>query len=167
MTSTDKTILLAFLTGFAVFCTLPVQADGQSVVTTSEGMTSTAFASPEDPSLTAPVNDPTNCLPDCFSADPKDTPDMITAPIRPQKTNVAGRPVGRTSCCGTSTSRNERRGIQWRPLILQELLLVGVQHGFRLATEAKTRRELGGPFFSDWAKIISNTQWNRWSDGDK
>lgn len=45
--------------------------------------------------------------------------------------------------------------------------MVGVQHGFRLATEAKTRRELGGPFFADWAKIIGNTQWNRWSDGDK
>jgi hypothetical protein len=45
--------------------------------------------------------------------------------------------------------------------------LVGVQHGFRLATEPKTRRELNGPFFADWAKIISNTQWNRWSDGDK
>jgi hypothetical protein len=46
-------------------------------------------------------------------------------------------------------------------------LLVGVEHGFRLATEAKTRRELDGQFFSDWAKIIGNTQWNRWSDGDK
>jgi hypothetical protein len=46
-------------------------------------------------------------------------------------------------------------------------LLVGVEHGFRLATEAKTRRELDGPVFADWAKIIANTQWNRWSDGDK
>jgi hypothetical protein len=42
-----------------------------------------------------------------------------------------------------------------------------VEHGFRLATEPKTRRELDGPFFADWARIISNTQWNRWSDGDK
>ena len=91
---------------------------------------------------------------------------MITAPVQPQKAAVAGRTAG-TSCCGTNTSRNEQRGIQWRPLILQELFLVGVQHGFRLATEAKTRRELDGPFFSDWAKVISNTQWNRWSDGDK
>jgi len=92
---------------------------------------------------------------------------VITAPVQPQKTDVAGRAVGRTSCCGINTSPNEPHGIQWRPLILQELLLVGVEHGFRLATEAKTRRELDGPFFADWAKIISNTQWNRWSDGDK
>jgi hypothetical protein len=130
-------------------------------------MTSTAFDSPEDPSLTAPVHDPTNCLPGCSSADAEDKPDIITAPIPPQKTNVGKRAAGPTSCCGTNTARNERPGIQWRSLIQQELLLLGVQHGFRLATEPKTRRELGGPFFADWAKIISNTQWNRWSDGDK
>jgi len=165
--STTKLFLLAISTSVAVFCTMPVQADAKSVVDLSEEMTSSTFASPEDPSLTAPVDDPTNCLPECSSADPEGTPYMITAPIQPQKTDVAGRTVGRTSCCGKNTSRNERHGIQWRPLILQEFLFVGVQHGFRLATEAKTRRELDGPFFADWAKIIGNTQWNRWSDGDK
>jgi hypothetical protein len=165
--SINKIIPLALLTAFVVFCELPVHADGKSVITLSEGVTSAAFASPEDPSLTAPVHYPTNCLPDCVSGDPEDAPAMITAPIHPQKTAVAGQTAGRTSCCGTNTSRNEQRGIQWRSLILQELLLVGVQHGFRLATEAKTRRELDGPVFADWAKIIANTQWNRWSDGDK
>jgi hypothetical protein len=64
--STNKTILLAILTGFAVFCTMPVQADGKSVVDPSEGMTSSSFASAEDASLTAPVDDPTSCLPDGF-----------------------------------------------------------------------------------------------------
>ena len=116
--------------------------------------------------MTAPVHDPTNCLPDCSSADPE-TPDIIAAPIQPQKIDIAGRRVGRKPCCGTNTSQNKRDGIQWRSLILQELLLVGVQHGFRVATEPKTRRELGGAVFSDWAKIIGNTQWSRWSDGDK
>ena len=68
---------------------------------------------------------------------------------------------------GTSASRYEPRGIKWRSLILQELLLVGLQHSFRLATEAKTRRELDLPVFADWAKIIVNRQCSRWSDGDK
>jgi hypothetical protein len=164
--SINKIIPVAFLTGFAVFGTLPAQANDKSVVNPSEGMKSTAFDPPEGPSLTAPVHDPTNCLPDCSSADPEDTPDIITAPIQPRNVDLIGQSAGR-KCCGTKTARNERPGIQWKSLIQQELLLVGVQHGFRLATEAKTRRELGGPFFADWAKIISNTQWNRWSDGDK
>jgi len=165
--STNKIILLTFLTGFAVFFTLPVHADGLSVVHPSEGMTPDGLSSSDDPPVIVPVHDPTNCLPDCASEDPADAPDMITAPIQPQKTDAAGRTVARTSCCGTNKSRNEPHGIQWRSLILQELLLVGVEHGFRLATEGKTRRELGGTFFEDWARIVSNTQWNRWSDGDK
>jgi hypothetical protein len=41
------------------------------------------------------------------------------------------------------------------------------QHGFRFATEKKTRGQVGGPFFQEWAEVIQNTQWNRWSDGDK
>ena len=167
MITTNKIILLAFSTGFAVFCTLPAQANDKNVVNPSEGMISTAFASVEDRSSTTPVPDPTNCVAECSSADPEDRPNIITAPSQPQNIDVIGKTVGQTSCCGTNTARNERAGIQWRSLILQELFLVGVQHGFRLATEAKTRRELGGPFFADWAKIISNTQWNRWSDGDK
>jgi hypothetical protein len=157
--STKKIVLFTFLTGVAVFYTLPVHAAGQSVANPSEAMTPSAFASAEDPSLTAPVHDPTNCLPECSSAEPEDTADVITAPIQPKNIDVVGPTTGR-KCCGTNTTRNERRGIQWRSLILQELFLVGVEHGFRLATEAKTRRELDGPFFGDWAKIISNTQWN-------
>ena len=166
MISTNKIIPVVFLTGFAVFCTLAAQANDKTVVNSSEGMTSTAFDSPEDPSLTGPVHDPSNCLPNCSSAAPEDTPDIITAPLQPKNIDAIGQTTGR-KCCGTNTARNERPGIQWRSLILQELFLVGVQHGFRLATEPKTRRELDGPFFADWAKIISNTQWNRWSDGDK
>jgi hypothetical protein len=154
------------LAGFAVFCTLPSQADDKSVVSPSEELASTAFDSPEYLSLPAPVHDPTNCPPDCSSAEPAATSDIITAPVQPKNIDVVGPATGR-KCCGTNTTRNERPGIQWKSLILQELFLVGVEHGFRLATEAKTRRELDGPFFADWAKIISNTQWNRWSDGDK
>jgi hypothetical protein len=147
---------------------VPARADGKSVVNPGEEITSTAFASPEnDPSLAAPIQKTANCLPDCSSAAPEDPPDIIAAPIQSPRVDVAPRSLGRTSCCGTNTSQNKRGGIQWRPLIVQELLFVGVEHGFRLATEPKTRRELGGPFFADWAKIVSNTQWNRWSDGDK
>ena len=136
MISTNKIIPLALFTAFVVFCALPAHADRNRVVNPSEGVTSNALASSEGPSLTVTVHDPTNCLPDCASGDPEDTPDIVAAPIQPQKADVAGRGVGRTLCCGKNTS-NERRGIQWRSLILQELFLVGVEHGFRLATEAR------------------------------
>ena len=167
MISTTNVIFLVFLTGFAVFCTSPAQANDKRSVNSIDGTVSTVFDSSEDLPLAAPLLGPTDCLADCSSADPEDGPNIITAPSKPQNLDVIKQAVKRQPCCGTNKLRNEKPGIQWRSLILQELFLVGVQHGFRLATEPKTRRELGGPFFADWAKIISNTQWNRWSDGDK
>jgi hypothetical protein len=66
-----------------------------------------------------------------------------------------------------TTAQKPTSGIQWASFLWQELFYVSVEHGFRVATQTKTRRELGGPFFADWAGVITNTQWNRWGDGDK
>jgi hypothetical protein len=47
---------------------------------------------------------------------------------------------------------------------IDSLKLLMVEHGTRIAFQEKTRRELGGPFFKDYARSI---RWpERWEDGD-
>jgi hypothetical protein len=52
----------------------------------------------------------------------------------------------------------------WRPALLQSAFFLGVQHGFRVATEPGTRADLKGPFFSDWGKAVAGVR--GWRDGD-
>jgi hypothetical protein len=47
--------------------------------------------------------------------------------------------------------------------LLQSGILLGIQHGFRMK-QAKTRRELDGPFFRDWGNSVKNLR--GWRDGD-
>ncbi len=51
----------------------------------------------------------------------------------------------------------------WKPALLQSGILLGFQHGFRMKQE-KTRQELVGPFFRDWANSVKNLR--GWRDGD-
>lgn len=46
----------------------------------------------------------------------------------------------------------------------ESLFFLGIMHGFRM-TEQKTRRELGGPFWSDYFKSVKGL--HGWSDGGK
>lgn len=58
---------------------------------------------------------------------------------------------------------NGKDKFHWRPALMQSMVFLGIQHGFRL-TQNKTRRELDGPFFDDWGKSVSNLR--GWNDGD-
>lgn len=51
----------------------------------------------------------------------------------------------------------------WKPALIQSGIFLGFQHAFRM-TQAKTRRELGGPFFRDWAQSVKNLR--GWKDQD-
>lgn len=55
-------------------------------------------------------------------------------------------------------------GVDWKNLIRQSGLFLGVQHGFRLATEPGTRRGMKGPFFRGYYNSLSNL--HGWADGD-
>src|SRR3954468_7122876 len=59
---------------------------------------------------------------------------------------------------------SEPAGFQWKPALLQSDMFLGIQHGFRLATEDATRGELKGPFFNDWFKSVRSIK--GWDDGD-
>jgi len=62
--------------------------------------------------------------------------------------------------------RKEARGnsFDWGGAIAQSLFFLGIQHGFRLATESGTRADLKGPFFKDYFKSVSSL--GGWGDGD-
>ena len=53
--------------------------------------------------------------------------------------------------------------VQWKSLIGESLFTLGIQNGFRLATEEKTRAELKGPFLRDYFASVGNL--HGWSDG--
>jgi hypothetical protein len=53
----------------------------------------------------------------------------------------------------------------WRPAIEQSLMIQGVQHGYALIFQEKTRRALKGKFFEDYVASIKGLR--GWSDGNK
>ena len=56
-----------------------------------------------------------------------------------------------------------RDKFHWKPALIQSLTFLSIQHSYRM-TQEKTRRELGGPFFRDWAKSITGLR--GWRDPD-
>lgn len=53
---------------------------------------------------------------------------------------------------------------EWRPALEQSMRMLMVQHAFRTAAQPKTRRELGGSFFSDYLRSVGSIE--GWGDGD-
>jgi len=156
---------LVLLIGIVVLVSAPLRAS-DTAVNPSEGPLGESGSQTEASSVPNEIHEPTGCFTNCTSA-AEEKADAAIQPGQRQKIDLAVlKTLTPTPCCVTKT-KEEKPGIQWRSLIREEFLFVVFQHGFRLGTEAKTRRELGGPFFANWAKVISNTQWSRWSDGDK
>jgi hypothetical protein len=52
----------------------------------------------------------------------------------------------------------------WKGAIADSLRLLFIEHSTRIAFQEKTRRELGGPFFSDYMRAVKIP--HQWSDGD-
>jgi hypothetical protein len=52
----------------------------------------------------------------------------------------------------------------WRGALEDSMRLLAVEHSIRIGFQAKTRRELGGPFFKDYARSVRMPQ--TWGDGD-
>lgn len=58
----------------------------------------------------------------------------------------------------------ENAGFQWQSAVRQAALFMGIQHAFRMATEAGSRADLKGPFFKDYFTTL--TKLRGWDDGD-
>lgn len=55
--------------------------------------------------------------------------------------------------------------LQWKPLLLQNGLFLGAQHGFRFATQDKTRAQFRGPFVKDYFNSLKG--FSGWHDSDE
>lgn len=69
---------------------------------------------------------------------------------------------------GTSsdnTSPGVDDSFHWKPAIEQALLFLGIQHGFALTTQAKTRHALKGKFFKDYVDSVKSL--HGWDDGGR
>ncbi|HEX8267631.1 MAG TPA: hypothetical protein VF596_19675 [Pyrinomonadaceae bacterium] len=62
-----------------------------------------------------------------------------------------------------SYQKEVKEKFHWKPALIQSGIFLGIQHGFRM-TQAKTRRELDGPFFRDWARSVKGLR--GWKDPD-
>ena len=62
-----------------------------------------------------------------------------------------------------STPSDTAEGFQWKPALLESGFFLVLQHSSRMA-QAKTRRELGGPFWSDYFESASNI--HTWNDSN-
>lgn len=64
---------------------------------------------------------------------------------------------------GVSAAYDERDGVNVRGLVTDSLRMLTLQHLIRTA-QAKTRAELGGPFFADYTRSVRVPR--QWGDGD-
>lgn len=65
---------------------------------------------------------------------------------------------------GASQDPLEGRRFDWRSALAQSGVFLGIQHGFRFATEPGTRTGLKGPFMRDWYGSVKGMK--GWGDGD-
>jgi len=65
---------------------------------------------------------------------------------------------------GMAVRAADENHVQWASLLRQSGMFLGVQHGFRFATEPGTRAGVRGPFFRGWYDSVANV--HGWSDGD-
>jgi len=79
--------------------------------------------------------------------------------IRP----LGGNPAGLIADPIAGESDLAEQGFQWKMALIQSSLFLGIQHTGRLVEE-KTRRELKGPFWSDYLHSVSTI--HTWNDGD-
>lgn len=60
--------------------------------------------------------------------------------------------------------RPQQFGFDWDSAFRQSMIFLGIQHAFRLTTEAGTRAGLQGPFFKDYFRTVRSLR--GWDDGD-
>ena len=110
--------------------------------------------------------------PDEFSAEVPDAPSVVSVAARSEgESSSAARPApmpkgGADSAAHVRTAPppSASKKFHWGPALRQSLLLLAMEHGFRVASQDFTRRRLKGPFFQDWFDSVTNI--SGWDDGD-
>ena len=86
---------------------------------------------------------------------------VLYALLNPLAAQPADDPSTETSTVAPDSSAGE--GFHWKPALLESGFFLVVQHSSRMV-QAKTRRELGGPFWSDYFESASNI--HTWNDSN-
>lgn len=76
----------------------------------------------------------------------------LPQPLAIEKVNHAERP------------EEPKGGIHWGAVLKQSQTFLAIQHGVRIASQQKTRSQLRGPFFADYAASVRGL--SGWDDGD-
>lgn len=63
------------------------------------------------------------------------------------------------------TAPEQKEGFNWRGAFSQSFVFLGVQHGYALIFQKKTRRALKGKFWSDYKNSVKSL--SGWDDGNK
>lgn len=91
-------------------------------------------------------------------------PARIGNDIRPrEKTVVKNFNDDAPNEAAMQSELEKKEKFHWKPALAQSGIFLGFQHAFRM-TQHKTRRELGGKFFADWA--TSARRLRGWNDQD-
>lgn len=77
---------------------------------------------------------------------------------------VASVPAGAQDQIFDDTAETSGPGATWKGAIADSFRLLVLEHAGRIALQAKTRRELGGPFFRDYKRSVRVP--GTWNDGD-
>src|SRR5215213_3079646 len=103
-------------------------------------------------------------------------PEVRLSPVRaPTPADVTATPEGEaerapkhgTPAAGQSrigSDETPKMGFHWRAALEQSLLFLAVQHGYAF-TQPKTRRDLHGSFFKDYARSVRSL--HGWGDGGR
>jgi hypothetical protein len=73
------------------------------------------------------------------------------------------RPAGLTSDEDNAPVKND--GFNWRGALTQSFLFLGLQHGYAVLGQSKTRRALKGPFWNDYVDSVKSL--HGWDDGGR
>src|SRR3954447_22563549 len=80
--------------------------------------------------------------------------------LQTQTASAADRATGGNTSGTDTCLKASGQGFQWKPALMQSGLMLASQHALRMV-QPKTRRELGGPFFSDYFESVSTIHtWN-------
>src|SRR3954471_6766896 len=74
---------------------------------------------------------------------------LIVGSLQTQTALAADRITGENTSGTDACLKANGQGFQWKPALMQSDLMLASQHALRMV-QPKTRRELGGPFFSDY-----------------
>jgi hypothetical protein len=103
------------------------------------------------------------------------SPSRYTYTPPPPELSEIGRDVGLTARDAVEDSTDDDDepqdiddpgGFRWRPAINQSLMLLGIQHGYALVAQEKTRSAVAnGNFFGDYWRSVKGLR--GWDDGNK